>query len=111
YNRCTFIHVVEAALPVPYLGMRPKPDATVRFPDGYETPADCSVHNPTMKYDFNRVAGLLESANLVKQAACGNALLRGFRAAPVFECLLEQLRQDPMYLVMRGKPVEIPVTA
>ena len=27
YNRCTFFHAIESALPVPYLGMVPKPAA------------------------------------------------------------------------------------
>jgi aminoglycoside 3-N-acetyltransferase len=99
YNRCTFFHAIESALPVPYLGMVPKPDAKLRLPDGGTVPANCSIHEPTEQYDFNRAAGFLEGEGLVRHEACGESLLRCFRAAPVFERVLAELRKDPLCLV------------
>jgi len=99
YNRCTFFHAVESALPVPYLGMVPRPQATLVLPDGSTAPADCRVHKPTEQYDFNRAAGYLEGEDLVRQGTCGNSTLRAFRAAPVFERVLAELKKDPLCLV------------
>ncbi len=102
YSRCTFFHAIESALPVPYLGMVPKPDATLLLPDGSRVPADCCIHKPTEQYDFNRAAGFLEGEGLVRQETCGKSILRCFRAAPVFERVLAELRKDPFCLVLQG---------
>jgi hypothetical protein len=88
--------------------MAAKPDARLRLPDGSLVPADCCVHRPTEQYDFNRVADILERENLVGTEICGNSILRSFRAAAVFDRVLAELRKDPLFLVRRGKPIEIP---
>jgi aminoglycoside 3-N-acetyltransferase len=111
YNRCTIFHAMESALPVPYLGMVPKADAKLLLPDGSTVPADCSIHKPTEQYDFNRAAGYLEGEGLAGRETCGNAILRGFRAAPVFERVLAELKRDPLSLVLQGKPVPVPTSA
>jgi len=102
YNRCTFFHAIELALPVSYMGMTPKPDARVRLPGGEVVPAECSVHLPTMDYDFNRMAGMLDAEGLTRMVKCGRALLRLFPAAEVFERVLAELRRNPYALTRQG---------
>ncbi len=112
YNSCTFFHVMEYALPVPYLGMTPKPDASLRLQAGEVVPADCRVHLPTRVYDFNRVAEMLDSEGLVKTTTCGNSILRMFGAAPVFERVLAEIRRDPLALTREGEEaVRVQVSA
>lgn len=112
YNSCTFFHVMEYALPVPYMGMTPKPDALLRLPTGEVVGADCRVHLPTREYDFNRVAELLDSESLVTTITCGNSILRMFGAAPVFERVLAEIGRDPYALTREGeKAVRVQVSA
>ena len=103
YNSCTFFHAIEYALPVPYMGMTPKPDARLKLRSGEVVPADCSVHLPTRDYDFNRVAAVLDAEGLTRSATCGNSILRLFPAKAVFERVLVQLRRDPFALTREGK--------
>lgn len=110
YNSCTFFHAMEYALPVPYMGMTPKPDARLRLPTGEVVPADCNVHLPAEPYDFNRTAAMLDSERLTRTAACGDSILRLFGAAEVFERVLAELRRDPYALTRVGeKTLSIPV--
>jgi aminoglycoside 3-N-acetyltransferase len=110
YNRCTFFHAIESALPVPYLGMVARPDARLRLPDGSLVPADCCIHKPTEQYDFNRVADILEKENLVETETCGNSVLRCFRAAAVFDRVLAELGKNPLFLVRRERALAIPTS-
>ena len=103
YNVCTFFHAIELALPVPYMGMTPKPDARIRLPGGEVIPADCSVHLPTMDYDFNRQGAALDSDRVARMTRCGNSLLRLLPAAETFECVLAELRRDPYALTRAGE--------
>ena len=98
YNSCTFFHAIELALPVPYMGMTPKPDAKLRLPSGEVVPAGCSVHLPTRDYDFNRIAALMDSEELTRTVVCGGSVLRMFAAAPGFERVLAELSHDPYAL-------------
>jgi aminoglycoside N3'-acetyltransferase len=112
YNSCTFFHCVEYALPVPYLGMTPKPDAWIRLPSGKMVPAGCRIHRPRKRYDFNRVALTLDKEGLTRTVTCGRAILRLFSAAPVFDRVFRALQQDPLVLVQHGASrLEVPVEA
>jgi aminoglycoside 3-N-acetyltransferase len=112
YNVCTFMHAIELALPVPYMGMTPKPDARIRLPGGEVIPADCNVHLPTEDYDFNRQGALLDAEGVVRMTPCGNSLLRLLPAAEVFERVLAELRRDPYALTRAGEEKEkVPVSA
>jgi len=111
YNACTFFHCIEYALPAPYMGLTPKPDASVRLPSGEIVPANCRAHHPMRPYDFNRVAGLLDSEGLTRTTTCGNSILRLFPAAGVFNRVLAELNRDPLALARTGKgPLQIPVS-
>jgi aminoglycoside 3-N-acetyltransferase len=110
YNQCTFLHAVELALPVPYMGMTPKADAKVRRCDGTIVPARSRIHCPTKPYDFNRIAPLLDSEHLVKTVSCGNAIIRMFPAAPVYRRVLKELKQRKFALTQVGeKKMDVPV--
>ncbi|MDP6380005.1 MAG: AAC(3) family N-acetyltransferase [Phycisphaerae bacterium] len=111
YNACTFFHCIEYALPVPYIGMIEKPDAYILLADGQVIPANCRVHHPTMPYDFNRMAKLLEGENLTRIATCGNSIIRCFDAAAVFYRVLAELQRDPLALALEeGMRLRIPVS-
>jgi len=111
YNACTFFHCIECALPVPYMRMAEKPDAFLRLPGGEVVPANCRVHCPTMPYDFNRVAKMLDEEGLTRTATCGNSIIRCFPARAVFNRILDELKADPLALARTGKgPLQIPVS-
>ncbi len=111
YNACTLFHCAEYALPVPYMGMEEKPDGKIIHPGGSVKPANAKVHKPSMDYDFNRAADILEKNGPVHVFKCANAICRIFSAMEVFDMLMQLLKGDSFALTRTGSQrVSMPVS-
>ena len=102
YLRCTFFHVVEQLVQVPYRRWR-EVEARVQDRDGSQRPLLTLTYSPKPGFagnDFNKLGALLEERGLVQVGTVGNAVARVFRARDVLEVGLAQYRKDPLLFVM-----------
>ena len=102
YLRCTFFHVVEQLVQVPYRRWR-EVEARVRHRDGSQRPLLTLTYSPKPGFagnDFNKLGALLEERGLVQVGTLGNAVVRLFRARDALEVGLAQYRKDPLLFVM-----------
>ena len=102
YLRCTFFHVVEQLVQVPYRRWR-EVEARVQDRDGSQRPLLTLTYSPKPGFagnDFNKLGALLEERGLVQVGTVGNAVARVFRARDAFEVGLAQYRKDPLLFVM-----------
>ena len=105
YLRCTFIHLLELLVDVPYRRWR-EVEARVRAPDGSHRPLRTLAFSPKPDFignDFNRLGTMLEDRGLVMAGSVGNAVARLFRARDAFEIGLAQYRIDPDIFLMKGQ--------
>ena len=102
YLRCTFFHVVEQLVQVPYRRWR-EVEARVQDRDGSQRPLLTLIYSPKPGFagnDFNKLGALLEERGLVQVGTVGNAVARVFRARDALEVGLAQYRKDPLLFVM-----------
>ena len=105
YLRCTFFHLLELLVQVPYRRWR-QLEARVRDPDGSQRPLLTQTFSPKPDFvgnDFNRLGTMLEDRGLVLAGSVGNAVARLFRARDAFEVGLAQYRVDPDLFLMEGR--------
>jgi aminoglycoside 3-N-acetyltransferase len=105
YLRCTFIHLLELLVDVPYRRWR-EVEGRVRAPDGSHRPLRTLAFSPKPDFignDFNRLGTMLEDRGLVMAGSVGNAVTRLFRARDAFEIGLAQYRIDPDIFLMKGQ--------
>lgn len=105
YLRCTFIHLLEQLVKVPYRQWR-EVEAQVREPDGSRRPLPTLTFGPKPGFvgnDFNRLGAMLEERGLVLAGSVGNAVARLFRAKDAFEVGMAQYRVDPDFFLMKGR--------
>lgn len=105
YLRCTFIHLLEQLVQVPYRHWR-EIEAHVRGPDGSLGELPTLVYGPKPGFagnDFNKLGVLLEEKGLVQVGRVGNAVARLFRARDAFEVGLAQYRVDPSIFLRDGE--------
>lgn len=107
YLRCTFIHVLEQLVQVPYRQWR-EVGAHVQDPDGSLRPLPTFTYGPKPNFagnDFNKLGALLEGQGLVQVGSVGNAVARLFRARDALEIGLAQYRVDPQFFLMSGQHI------
>ena len=105
YLRCTFIHLLEQLVQVPYRRWR-EVEAFVRDPDGTLRELPTLVYSPKPGFagnDFNKLGVLLEEKGLAQVGQVGNAVARLFRARDAFELGLAQYRVDPSIFLRDGE--------
>ena len=105
YLRCTFFHLLEQLVQVPYRRWR-EVEAFVRDPDGSLRQLPTLVYSPKPGFagnDFNKLGVLLEKRGLVQVGKVGNAVARLFRARDALEFGLAQYRVDPLIFVRDGE--------
>ena len=104
YLRCTFFHLLEQLVQVPYRRWR-EVEAHVRERDGSLRSLPTSIYSPKPGFpgnDFNKLGTLLEERGLAQVGSVGNAVARLFRAQDALEVGLAQYRKDPLLFVMTG---------
>ena len=104
YLRCTFFHLLEQLVQVPYRRWR-EVEAHVRERDGSLRSLPTSIYSPKPGFpgnDFNKLGTLLEERGLAQVGSVGNAVARLFRAQDTLEVGLAQYRKDPLLFVMTG---------
>ena len=104
YLRCTFFHVVEQLVQVPYRRWR-EVEARVRERDGSERLLGTLIYSPKPGFagnDFNKLGTLLEEQGLAQVGSVGNAVARLFRARDALQVGLAQYRKDSLLFVMTG---------
>ena len=104
YLRCTFFHLIEQLVQVPYRRWR-EVEAKVREQDGSERPLLTSIYSPKPGFagnDFNKLGSLLEERGLARVGSVGNAVARLFRARPALEVGLTEYRSDPRLFLLTG---------
>jgi aminoglycoside 3-N-acetyltransferase len=104
YVRCTFFHLIEYLVQVPYRYWHDV-EARVREPDGTERllPTRHFVLRPgSPDNDLNQLGALLEERALVTIGAVGNAVARVLRARDVLKIGIAAYRRDPHLLVLTG---------
>ena len=104
YLRCTFFHVLEQLVQVPYRRWR-EVEARVQDRDGSQRQLHTLIYSPKPGFagnDFNRLGALLEERGLVRVGSVGNAVVRLFRARDALEVGLAQYRVDPLLFVLTG---------
>ncbi|MCY4083077.1 MAG: AAC(3) family N-acetyltransferase [Caldilineaceae bacterium] len=105
YLRCTFFHLMEQLVRVPYRQWR-EVEAQIREPDGSLRPLPTLTFGPKPGFvgnDFNRLGAMLEERGHVLAGSVGNAVARLFRARDAFEVGLAQYRIDPDLFLMAGR--------
>ncbi len=105
YLRCTFFHLLELLVEVPYRQWR-EFEARVRDPDGSQRPLLALAFSPKPNFvgnDFNRLGVMLEDRGHVMAGSVGNAVARLFRARDAFDVGLAQHRIDPDLFLMQGQ--------
>lgn len=105
YTRCTFFHVVEQLVQVPYRQWL-EVEARIRQQDGTESPLPTQTFSPKPGFpgnDFNKFGTLLEERGMVQMGrGVGNAVARLFRARDALELGLAQYRKDPLLFFKTG---------
>ena len=102
YLRCTFFHLVEQLVQVPYRRWR-EVEARVQDRDGSRRPLPTFVYGPKPGFggnDLNKLGALLEERGLVRVGSLGNAVVRLFRARDALEVGLAQYRVDPLLFLL-----------
>ena len=105
YLRCTFFHLLEQLVQVPYRQWR-EVEAQIRDPDGSQRSLPTLTYGPKPGFagnDFNRLGAMLEDRGHVMAGSVGNAVARLFRARDAFEVGLAQYRIDPDLFLMEGQ--------
>ena len=105
YLRCTFFHLLEQLVQVPYRRWR-EIEAFVQDSDGSLRPLLTLVYGPKPGFagnDFNKLGVLLEEKGFVQVGKVGNAVARLFRARDALKVGLAQYRIDPSIFVMGGE--------
>ena len=105
YLRCTFFHLLEQLVRVPYRQWR-EVEAQIRDPNGSQRSLPTLTYGPKPGFvgnDFNRLGTLLEQRGHVLAGSVGNAEARLFRARDAFEVGLAQYRVDPNLFLMEGQ--------
>ena len=105
YLRCTFFHLLEQLVKVPYRQWR-EVEAQMREPDGLQRRLPTLTFGPKPGFvgnDFNRLGAMLEERGLVLAGSVGNAEARLFRARDGFEVGMAQYRVDPDLFLMAGR--------
>ncbi len=111
YLRCTFFHLLEQLVQVPYRQWR-EVEALVEGPEGSTRPLPTMVYGPKPGFagnDLNKLGLILEERGLVQVGQVGNAVTRLFRARDALEVGLAQYRVDPLIFLMTGeRPTPLP---
>ena len=105
YLRCTFFHVLEQLVQVPYRRWS-EVEARVQDRDGSLRPLLTLIYSPKPDFagnDFNKLGALLELRGLVQVGNLGNAVARLFHARDAYEVGLAQYRVDPLLFVKTGE--------
>ena len=105
YLRCTFFHLMEQLVQVPYRQWR-EVEAQIRDPDGSQRPLPTLTFGPKPGFvgnDFNRLGSMLEERGQVLAGSVGNAVARLFRARDAFDVGMEQYRVEPDLFLMAGR--------
>ncbi len=105
YLRCTFFHLLEQLVQVPYRQWR-EVEAQIREPDGSQRPLPTLTFGPKPGFvgnDFNRLGAVLEERGHVLAGSVGNAESRLFRARDAFEVGMELYRVDSDLFLMKGR--------
>lgn len=105
YLRCTFFHLLEQLVQVPYRAWR-EVEATARERDGTVRPLPTSVYSPKPGFvgnDFNKLGALLEERGLANVGSAGNAIVRLFRVRDAQELGLARYRSDPSLFLLSGE--------
>lgn len=105
YLRCTFFHLLEQLVRVPYRQWR-EVEAQMREPDGSLRRLPTLTFGPKPGFvgnDFNRLGAMLEERGLVLAGSIGNAEARLFRARDAFEVGMAEYRVDPELFLMYGR--------
>ena len=101
YLRCTWFHVIEQLVQVPYRHWIEK-KAWLRKPDGQLAPLPTWMyrgHADFVGNDFNKLGALLEDAGRVQIGAVGNAVARCFAVRDAMQLGIAHYRQDPLLFV------------
>lgn len=104
YLRCTYFHLLEQLVQVPYRRWR-EVEARARARDGPLRPLRTAIYSPKPGFpgnDFNKLGTLLEERGLVQVGGVGNAVARLFRARDALKVGLAEYRKDPLLFVMTG---------
>ncbi len=102
YLRCTFFHLMEQLVQVPYRRWR-EVEARLQDRDGSQRPLHTLTYGPKPGFggnDLNKLGALLEERGLVRVGSLGNAVVRLFRARDAFEVGLAQYKVDPLLFVL-----------
>ena len=105
YLRCTFFHVLEQLVQVPYRRWS-EVEARVQDRDGSLHPLLTLIYSPKPDFagnDFNKLGALLELRGLVQVGNVGNAVARLFHARDAFKVGLAQYQVDPLLFVKTGE--------
>jgi aminoglycoside 3-N-acetyltransferase len=100
YNSCTFFHLLEAKVEVPYRYLEER-KATVII-DGVRDEHGSAweyTRRPGARNDFVPLGRALEERQMVRQTRVGDSELRLFRAADAYQVGLEIMGQDPLFLL------------
>lgn len=110
YLRCTFFHVIEQLLQVPYRRWTAK-EARERKPDGTLEDLPTAGFGPKPGFqgnDFNKLGTILEERGLSHVGYLGNAVGRLFRARDAVRVGVAEYRRDPLLFVQNGnKPTAL----
>ena len=104
YLRCTFFHLIEQLVAVPYRQWRIV-DAQCRQPDGSLAPLPTHILWPRPGFegnDFNKFGRRFEKAGKVDLGPVGNAVGCLFAAADALEEGIAHYRRDPRLFVRDG---------
>jgi len=101
YLRCTWFHVIEQLVQVPYREWVEK-SAWMRDAHGRVQPLPTRIYRPKPDFagnDFNKLGALLEEAGRVQVVAVGNAIARCFVVRDALVLGVAHYRQDPLLFV------------
>ncbi|MBV7340005.1 AAC(3) family N-acetyltransferase [Chloroflexi bacterium TSY] len=105
YLRCTYFHLLEQLVQVPYRRWR-EIKARCRNTDGSTRPLPTQALTPKSGFlgnDFNKLGALLEAQGVVQVGAVGNAVARLFWAKEALEIGLDHYRRDPSLFIKTTK--------
>ena len=110
YLRCTFFHVIEQLLQVPYRRWTTK-KARLRKQDGTLGDLPTAGFGPKPGFqgnDFNKLGSILEERRLSHVGYVGNAVGRLFRARDAVEVGVAEYRRDPLLFVQtEDRPTQL----